>query len=128
VAAHADRLGSISVPTLLVRGELDEIASAEAQEELLRLIPDGRLVAYGGIGHAVHWEDPARPLRVRARRQRLTNDRACALTSAVRLPSAMFVSVRCRPHVGSGEGFGTGAPPRAVTSSTCAAPDVQCAR
>ena len=82
-------------------------------------------------GHALHWEDPAlrgRPLRVRSRRQRLTNDRACALTKSVRLPSAMFASVRCRPHVGSGEGFGTGAPLRAVISSTCAPPDVQCAR
>jgi pimeloyl-ACP methyl ester carboxylesterase len=59
-ADHADRLGSISVPTLLVRGELDEIGSAEAQEDLLLRIPDARLVAYDGIGHAVHWEDPAR--------------------------------------------------------------------
>ena len=59
-ADHADRLGSISVPTLLVRGELDEIGSAQAQEELLRRIPDAHLVVYEGIGHALHWEDPAR--------------------------------------------------------------------
>jgi pimeloyl-ACP methyl ester carboxylesterase len=59
-ADHADVLGSISAPTLLVRGELDEIAPAEAQEDLLRRIPDARLVTYDGIGHALHWEDPAR--------------------------------------------------------------------
>ena len=59
-ADHADLLGSIAVPTLLVRGELDEIGSAEAQEELLRRIPDAHLVVYEGIGHALHWEDPAR--------------------------------------------------------------------
>jgi pimeloyl-ACP methyl ester carboxylesterase len=48
------------VPTLLLRGEHDDIGSAEAQEELLRLIPDARLVVHEGGGHALHWEDPAR--------------------------------------------------------------------
>jgi len=59
-ADHADRLGAISVPTVLLRGEHDDIGSAEAQEELLRLIPDARLVVHEGGGHALHWEDPAR--------------------------------------------------------------------
>ena len=54
--------------------------------------------------------------------------RASEATRSVRLPSAMFASVRCRPHVGSGEGLSVGAPRRGVISSACAAPDVQCAR
>ena len=58
-ADHADRLGSITAPTLLVCGERDEIAPPAQQQGFLDAIPEARLVVHEGGGHAVHWEDPA---------------------------------------------------------------------
>jgi non-heme chloroperoxidase len=58
-ADHSGLLGSISAPTLLVCGELDEIAPPAEQHGFLDAIADARLVVHEGGGHAVHWEDPA---------------------------------------------------------------------
>jgi non-heme chloroperoxidase len=51
---------AIGVPALLVRGELDPIATGAEQEQLLEALPEGRLEVYEGSGHAVHWEQPER--------------------------------------------------------------------
>jgi non-heme chloroperoxidase len=61
LADFADELRTISAPTLLVWGERDtEIAPPEQQDALLAAIPGAGLAIYRGIGHAVHWESPAR--------------------------------------------------------------------
>ena len=41
-------------------GEHDGLFDRSAQNELVRRIRGSRLVAYPEIGHAPHWEDPAR--------------------------------------------------------------------
>ncbi len=53
-------LPRISVPSLLIWGNADGLATREMQEELLRLVPGARLLEYEGIGHTPRWEDPAR--------------------------------------------------------------------
>ena len=58
--AHADRLGDIAAPTLLVWGEHDAFVPRSDQDALLAAIRGARLAIYRGIGHAVHWEAPAR--------------------------------------------------------------------
>jgi pimeloyl-ACP methyl ester carboxylesterase len=58
-ADHSGQLGSITAPTLLVCGELDEIAPVAEQQGFLDAIADARLVIHARGGHAVHWEDPA---------------------------------------------------------------------
>ncbi len=50
----------IRAPTLLVRGEKDELVSQEDAEALKREILNARLLVHEGVGHAVHWEDPDR--------------------------------------------------------------------
>jgi non-heme chloroperoxidase len=57
---HVARLGSIAAPTLLVWGDQDAFVPGSDQETLLGTIPGSRLEVYCGIGHAVHWEEPAR--------------------------------------------------------------------
>jgi len=56
VIAVAPRL---TMPTLLVVGELDNIAPLEGQRHLAELLPDGELVILDGVGHLVHYEKPA---------------------------------------------------------------------
>jgi non-heme chloroperoxidase len=56
----ADELGRIEVPTLLVWGDRDEIATSEDQGALLAAIPHAVLVVYEGTGHGAHWERPER--------------------------------------------------------------------
>jgi pimeloyl-ACP methyl ester carboxylesterase len=58
-ADHSGRLGSITAPTLVICGELDEIAPPAQQQGFLDAIVGARLVVHEGGGHAVHWEDPA---------------------------------------------------------------------
>jgi pimeloyl-ACP methyl ester carboxylesterase len=55
-------LSLIQAPTLVVWGDQDRVAvaSREAQEQLVAAIPGARFVVYGGAGHHVHWEEPAR--------------------------------------------------------------------
>jgi pimeloyl-ACP methyl ester carboxylesterase len=52
------RLRQLRLPTLLIWGEQDQVFTRTDQEALLDGIPGSRLVAYGGIGHAPHWEVP----------------------------------------------------------------------
>jgi pimeloyl-ACP methyl ester carboxylesterase len=55
VGEFADR---ITVPTLLVAGERDDIAPVTAQRALVDRFPDARLVVLPGTGHLAHYETP----------------------------------------------------------------------
>jgi non-heme chloroperoxidase len=50
----------LPMPTLLVWGDQDAFVPESDQETLLATIPGSHLEVYRGIGHAVHWEEPAR--------------------------------------------------------------------
>ena len=64
VAFDAARdLSRITVPTLLMWGGRETIATRREQEELLRGMKDARLVVFENAGHAVHWDEPARAAR-----------------------------------------------------------------
>jgi pimeloyl-ACP methyl ester carboxylesterase len=47
------RLGQISVPTLVVCGELDPFSGAELARQTAAGLPQGRAVVYGGQRHGV---------------------------------------------------------------------------
>jgi pimeloyl-ACP methyl ester carboxylesterase len=55
-----ERLGTITAPTLLIWGELDDFVPRADQGALLARIPDSQLKVYAGGGHALHWEQPER--------------------------------------------------------------------
>jgi pimeloyl-ACP methyl ester carboxylesterase len=55
-----ETLHRIEAPTLLVWGEADDVVSREMQDALVAAMPSASLLAYAGIGHSPHWEDPAR--------------------------------------------------------------------
>jgi pimeloyl-ACP methyl ester carboxylesterase len=55
VGEYADRL---SVPTLLIAGDRDDIVPVPAVQRLVRKLPDGRLLVLAGVGHLVHYEQP----------------------------------------------------------------------
>jgi pimeloyl-ACP methyl ester carboxylesterase len=44
---------AITVPTLLVRGRVSDLLSEQGAQELLELIPHGKLVDVAGAGHMV---------------------------------------------------------------------------
>ncbi|HEU4849299.1 MAG TPA: alpha/beta hydrolase [Terrimesophilobacter sp.] len=48
----------ITVPTLLVAAELDDITPVSAQYELQRSMPNARLRVLAGVGHLIHYEVP----------------------------------------------------------------------
>ncbi|HEY0258617.1 MAG TPA: alpha/beta hydrolase [Lacisediminihabitans sp.] len=48
----------ITVPTLLVAAELDDITPVRAHYALAELMPDARLTMIPGVGHLVHYEVP----------------------------------------------------------------------
>lgn len=48
----------IAVPTLLIGADNDPITTVAAQEKLVTLFPDARLVILEGVGHLVHYEKP----------------------------------------------------------------------
>ena len=54
------RLGEITAPTEIVWGARDLFCTADDQAELLRRLPNARLLTYADAGHAVHWEEPRR--------------------------------------------------------------------
>ncbi|GAA1492596.1 alpha/beta hydrolase [Curtobacterium herbarum] len=56
VAQFADR---ISVPTLLVAAEHDDITAVPEQRALAERLADAELVVVPGVGHLVHYETPA---------------------------------------------------------------------
>jgi pimeloyl-ACP methyl ester carboxylesterase len=55
-----DRLSRLSVPTLIVGGDRDEVATPAAQQRLHGLIRGSRFLGYGDTGHGPHWEQPGR--------------------------------------------------------------------
>ncbi|MCT1476568.1 alpha/beta fold hydrolase [Microbacterium sp. p3-SID336] len=49
----------ISVPTLLVAAQRDDITPIEAERHLATLFPDAELVEIAHVGHLIHYETPA---------------------------------------------------------------------
>lgn len=49
---------NITVPTLLIAGELDDITPLEKQRSLQTLFPNARLEIIKGVGHLTHYETP----------------------------------------------------------------------
>lgn len=49
---------AITIPTLLVAAERDDITPVAAQYELQRVFPDARLRVLAGVGHLIHYEVP----------------------------------------------------------------------
>ena len=61
IVAHTDltsEIGVLQMPTLILHGELDQIISASAAEELKNLIPNSELEIVSGIGHLFLAENP----------------------------------------------------------------------
>ena len=56
----AAELGKISVPTLVISGDLDGFAAPGVLETRAQEVVGARLVVYQGAGHALHWEEPFR--------------------------------------------------------------------
>ena len=56
-AAATTRIG---VPALIIWGDADRVVTRADQQRLLAALPRSRLVVYEGVGHVVHWEQPAR--------------------------------------------------------------------
>ena len=56
----SSQLARVTIPTLLIWGELDTYASRAGQDRLRQVLPHARLITYEGHGHALHWEDPGR--------------------------------------------------------------------
>jgi 3-oxoadipate enol-lactonase len=54
----ADRLGSITAPTLVIHGELDRILPVANGRLLAEHIPGARLEILEGVGHMFWWERP----------------------------------------------------------------------
>ncbi len=49
---------TISVPTLLIAGERDDITPLKKQQELVELFPNATLNTIKGVGHLTHYETP----------------------------------------------------------------------
>ncbi len=61
IAWHPPKpLGEIACPVLVTWGDRDEIFLRPEQDRLVAAIPQARLSVYEGVGHAPHWEQPAR--------------------------------------------------------------------
>jgi pimeloyl-ACP methyl ester carboxylesterase len=50
---------ALTMPTLIVAGDVDSIAPLEGAQRLAALLPDARLVVLHGVGHLIHYEKPA---------------------------------------------------------------------
>jgi pimeloyl-ACP methyl ester carboxylesterase len=48
----------ISVPTLLIAGELDDVTPLKKQKELVKLFPNAKLQIIEKVGHLTHYETP----------------------------------------------------------------------
>ena len=48
----------VTVPTVLIAGEVDRIAPLDGQRSAVGLFPDARLVVVPGTGHLAHYETP----------------------------------------------------------------------
>jgi 3-oxoadipate enol-lactonase len=62
VAGHdtSERLGEISVPTLVIHGTEDQMLSVDNARHIAERIPGARLEVMEGVGHAFWWERPER--------------------------------------------------------------------
>ena len=49
---------TLTLPTLLVAAELDEITPVAAHHELIAVLPDATLTILRGVGHLIHYEAP----------------------------------------------------------------------
>ncbi|GAA4372440.1 alpha/beta fold hydrolase [Paeniglutamicibacter cryotolerans] len=49
---------AITVPVRLIVGELDELGSIPAQQDLGALFPDASMAVIDGVGHLIHYEKP----------------------------------------------------------------------
>ncbi|MBI4900771.1 MAG: alpha/beta hydrolase [Actinobacteria bacterium] len=49
---------ALTMPTLIVAGDVDSIAPLEGARRLAELLPDARLVVLHGVGHLIHYERP----------------------------------------------------------------------
>jgi pimeloyl-ACP methyl ester carboxylesterase len=54
-----EQLKAIKAPTVIADGEHDEIIRQEHLRELVKLIPNSKLVLIPGAGHVAIWEQPA---------------------------------------------------------------------
>ncbi|HMF70004.1 MAG TPA: alpha/beta hydrolase, partial [Flavitalea sp.] len=52
------RLKKLKIPTLIMYGEKDNFSSMARQEKLMSQFKNAQLIAYRGVGHAIHWEMP----------------------------------------------------------------------
>jgi 2-hydroxy-6-oxonona-2,4-dienedioate hydrolase len=59
-----ERLPKVRVPALVVHGSRDRISPRPWAEEVVRLLPDGRLVVLPGAPHAANYSAPAELARV----------------------------------------------------------------
>jgi pimeloyl-ACP methyl ester carboxylesterase len=58
------KLPYVRVPTLVVRGKEDTIVSQQWAEEVVNLLPDGKLVVIPGGGHTLNYSAPLELTRV----------------------------------------------------------------
>lgn len=63
LASEDTEAGWIAVPTLLVGGAKDEFFDDSDRRALTAVFPNSREILYRDLGHAPHWEDPARVAR-----------------------------------------------------------------
>ncbi len=56
----AEKLGRVRVPTLVIRGSRDPIAPQRWVEEMVRRLPDGRLLTIPGATHVANYTAPDR--------------------------------------------------------------------
>jgi pimeloyl-ACP methyl ester carboxylesterase len=75
IAGHdtSERLGEISVPTLVVHGTVDRMLPASNGEVIARLISGARLELFEDVGHLFFWERPAESAALIAEHARLTD-------------------------------------------------------
>lgn len=61
-AAHdtSERLGQISLPTLVIHGDADRLLGYPNGRQIAALIPAARLETLEGVGHMFWWEQPQR--------------------------------------------------------------------
>jgi pimeloyl-ACP methyl ester carboxylesterase len=56
----AEERDTIKAPTLIVWGDQDDLVPRSEQEVVLAAIAGSQLLAYEGVGHSPHWEQPGR--------------------------------------------------------------------
>jgi pimeloyl-ACP methyl ester carboxylesterase len=55
-----ERLGRISLPTLVIHGDVDRLLRYDNGRQIAALIPGARLETLEGVGHMFWWEQPER--------------------------------------------------------------------